>query len=311
MKHIINFENFSTEMLEQIIDNAIVIKSNPKKYTKILENKNIYMLFQKTSTRTALSFATGISDLGGHYFVQNWQDSNFAVADICDEIRYVGRNVDLVMARLKENKDIKEMAKHSTVPVINGCCNKFHPCQSLADMMTIKEQFGGYNINLLYIGIHNNVLNSLMETLPFLGGNLYALTPIINQPSIDERVNTLAKNTGRFHIVNPNISFGELQDLTKKMNVIYTDTWIDMEFFHTEAYSEEKNRRINMMQNYQLNDNLLKNTKALVMHDMPIHSGYEITRDIVEKNIDFIMTQAENRRHAQNGLITTLLNCEL
>ena len=311
MIHLINFENYTVEMIEQIIDKSIKIKNCPGEYSDVLRGKKMYMLFQKTSTRTALSFGMGMNDLGGYFFSQNWQDSNFAVADICDEVRYVGRNADIIMARLKENRDIEKMAKHSTIPVINGCCNKFHPCQSLADMMTIKERFGSYNIKLLYIGVHNNVLNSLMETLPALGGNLYAITPIINGPSIDERVTKQAIDTGRYHVVDPSISLDELKELVNSMDVIYTDSWIDMEFFHDESYREEKEKRIKIMQPFQINSNLLNMTNAVVMHDMPIHSGFEISREVVEKNIDIIMQQSENRRHAQNGALITLLNCNV
>lgn len=195
--------------------------------------------------------------------------------------------------------------------MITGCCNKFHPCQSLADMMTIKERFDGYNVNLLYVGVHNNVLNSLMETLPVLGGHLYTLTPIMNDPSKDERVNELANRTGRLHIVDPEISFKELKSLIKDMNVVYTDSWIDMEFFHAETYRKTKEERIKIMSPYQLNDELLDETNAIVMHDMPMHCGYEISREIIEKNIDVIMQQSENRRHAQNGVLVSLLNCDI
>lgn len=311
MKHLVNFKHYTAKMIEQIIDRAIKIKNDPVKYVNLLQGKKMYMLFQKTSTRTALSFGMGMNDLGGTFFSQNWQDSNFAVADICDEIRYVGRNVDIVMARLKENRDIETMAKYSTIPVINGCCNKFHPCQSLADMMTIKEKFGHYNIKLLYVGVHNNVLNSLMETLPILGGNLYALTPIINGPSRDERVNELAERTGKFHPVSPSISSGKFKELVKEMDVVYTDSWIDMEFFHDESYRQTKEERIKTMSPYQLNNELLSETRAIIMHDMPIHCGYEIDRETVEKNIDVILQQSENRRHAQNGVLATLLNCDV
>jgi ornithine carbamoyltransferase len=203
------------------------------------------------------------------------------------------------------------MAKYSTIPVINGCCDKYHPCQALADMMTIKERFGGYDINLLYIGIHNNVLNSLMETLPHLGGSLYALTPIKNKPSHDEDICCRAEATDRLHVIDSMESIDSLMEITNKMNVIYTDSWLDMEFFNDESYAEEKSKRINLMQKYQLNKELLSNTKALVMHDMPIHCGYEITRDVVENNIDVIMQQSENRRHAQNGVLVSLLNMDI
>lgn len=311
MLNMVNLENYSAAEINSIIDKAIKIKKNPCAYSQILRGKKMYMLFQKTSTRTALSFAMGMSDLGGSYFTQNWQDSNFAVGEICDEVRYVGRNVDIIMARLMKNANINMMAEYSTIPVINGCCDKYHPCQALADIMTIKERFGGYNINLLYVGIHNNVLNSLMETLPQLGGTLYALTPIINKPSDDESIRSKAETTGRLHVIDPMQSIDSLMELTKKMNVIYTDSWVDMEFFNDESYAEEKTKRINLMQKFQINKKLLSNTNAFVLHDMPIHCGYEITRDVVEKNIDVIMQQSENRRHAQNGALVTLLNVDV
>lgn len=311
MNHLVNFNNYSAEKIDQIIEKALRIKRNPSQFDSILKGKNMYMLFQKTSTRTALSFGQGISDLGGHYFMQNWTDSNFAVADICDEVRYLGRNVDIIMARLKENEDIQTMANFSSVPVVNGCCNKYHPCQALADMLTIKEKFGGYNINLLYIGVHNNVVNSLMETLPVLGGDLYLLTPIINAPSWDEEIVNVAKQTGRLHKIDSNISFEELKEVTKKMDVVYTDSWIDMEFFNNPSYKEEKERRISSMTQYQLNERLLHESNAIIMHDMPIHCGFEISRETVEKNIETILQQSENRRHAQNGALVTLLECDL
>lgn len=129
MNHFINFKDFSPDYLESIIDKALEIKHNPVKYAETLEGKNMYMLFQKTSMRTALSFAFGMTASGGQYIIQNWQDSNFAVGEIQDEVRYVSHLADVIMARLKTNADIKLMAKYAAVPVINGCCNNvsFHP----------------------------------------------------------------------------------------------------------------------------------------------------------------------------------------
>lgn len=192
MNHLINFKRFTPDALGNIVERSQIIKKNPAKFAKALASKRMYMLFQKTSTRTSLSFAFGMTGLGGEYFLQNWEDSNFTVGEIQDEVRYVSRNVDVIMARLKTNEDINLMAKHSTVPVINGCCNKYHPCQAMADMLTIKEIFGNFKVKLLYIGVRNNVLNSLMDSLPRLGGELYAVTPIINEPSIDDELYKMA-----------------------------------------------------------------------------------------------------------------------
>jgi ornithine carbamoyltransferase len=298
---------YSPESIKEMIELAVKIKSSPRNYARVLSGKKLYMLFQKTSTRTALSFAAGISDLGGQYFLQNWEDSNFAVGEIRDEVRYLGRNVDVIMARLRRHADISLMARYSTVPVIDGCCDKYHPCQAMADMMTIKELFGSYAVSLLYIGVKNNVLNSLMETLPRLGGKLYSLSPVQNIPSLDVGLVRDAVATGNYEEIPAETSLNALHSLVQRVDVVYVDTWVDMEFFHDPSYAGEKTLRINTMSPFQLTPEFLEGSRALVMHDMPIHTGYEISRDIVEQNIDTILRQAENRRHAQNGVLVSLL----
>lgn len=307
MNHLLNLKDYDVSFLNLMIERAIQIKSNPSKFKDILKDKRMYMLFQKTSTRTALSFGLGMVELGGVYFYQNWVDSNFAIGEIQDEVRYVGRNVDLIVARLRLNEQINLMAKYSTVPVINGCCNKFHPCQAMADLLTIKELFGSFKVKLLYIGVRNNVLNSLIESLPRVGGHLLSLTPITNEPSVDNEVIDIATKTGNYTNIDSTISKEELKKLIKTVDIIYVDSWVDMEFFNDKSYETEKTDRINKMMPYQVNSDLLEGSKAIIMHDMPIHTGYEITRDIVEKNMDIILRQAENRRHAQNGILVTLL----
>lgn len=308
MEHFINFKNLNPEYLEDILGKAQAIKKNPGQYVKALTGKKMYMLFQKTSTRTALSFAFGMTGLGGEYFTQKWDDSNFAVGEIQDEVRYVSRNVDVIMARLKKNEDINLMAKYATVPVINGCCNKYHPCQAIADLLTIREVCGNFNVRVLYVGVANNVLNSLMDSLPKLGGELYAITPILNEDSIDIEVYKSAQKTGKFRdIGSGNPSVYDLKEVVKEADVVYTDTWIDMEFINDPKFAELKDERVNKMIPFQVNSKLLKGSKAIVMHDMPIHSGYEISRETVEANIDTILQQAENRKWAQMAILLKLL----
>jgi ornithine carbamoyltransferase len=309
--HFINLKGFSKEELELILDRALTVKQNQAKFSSALLGKKMYMLFEKTSTRTALSFGLGMYELGGTYFLQNWEDSNFSIGEIQDEVRYVGRNVDIIMARLKLNESINLMAKYSTVPVINGCCNRYHPCQAMGDLLTIKETFGHYNVKLLYIGVLNNVFNSLAASLPKLGGELIAITPLINQPSLDQELLEAANNNGRFTAVDcEHLTEKALKEIVSEVDIVYTDTWVDMEFFNNQHFSEAKQQRINKMLPFQLNNELLAGTKAKVMHDMPIHPGYEITREIVENHIDFILQQAENRRHAEKAILLTLLEDE-
>lgn len=307
MEHVINFKDMSTEKLLHILDTAEQIKRSPDRYADSLKGKKMYMLFEKTSTRTALSFGLGIEELGGIYFEQTWRDSNFMVGEVCDEVRYVGRNVDVIMARLKDNATLLEMAKWSTVPVINGCCNRYHPSQALADVMTVKELFGTYDVKMMYIGIRNNVLNSLADTLPRLGGKLWSMTPVINAPSTDEELMTSAAATGNFTELSPDMPREEFLSLVREMDVLYTDCWLDMEFFNDPAYAPVMEERMAKMMPYQINEEMLAGAHAVVMHDMPIHSGYEVSRETVEKNIDTILRQAENRRHAEKGLLYTML----
>ncbi len=308
MKHLINFKNCTPDYLEFIINQALDIKRNPAQYAAALKGKKLYLLFQKTSTRTALSFSFGMSDLGGQYLLQNWEDSNFAVGEISDEVRYVSSRADVILARLKTNEDISLMARYSSVPVINGCCNMYHPSQALADMLTLKEIFGSFRIKLLYIGVRNNVLNSLMETLPVLGGQLFAATPVINGPSVDDDLYQAAVQTGRFFDIgqgNPSVS--EVKKLAKEVDVIYTDTWVDMEFINDPGYAEIKNERVNKLLPFRIDRELLEGSKAVVMHDMPIHAGYEITRDVIEAHINTIIQQAANKKFAAQSILLSLL----
>ncbi|MDR2655633.1 MAG: ornithine carbamoyltransferase [Oscillospiraceae bacterium] len=305
MKNLLNFEDYSPNELEAIIESGIDLKKNPAKYASALSGKKLYLLFEKTSTRTFLSFAAGITEMGGCYFNQKWEDSNFSLADPISEIQYVGRNVDIIMARLKQNDKVRELAKYSSVPFINGCDNTFHPCQALGDIMTVKEIFGRFDINLMYIGAKNNVFNSLLEISGKLGVKLYGYTPLVNAMAVGED----------FYASKPytdltNKSFDEVKTLIKKMDVVYTDAWVDMEFFNNPAYAGAKQQAVDKMLPYQLNESLLEESRALVFHDMPIHEGYEISRGVIDANIATILNQAENRRHIEKAIMLYLLGAK-
>ncbi len=308
MNHFLNFKNVSPDYLEGIIEQALDIKRNPAKYDGSLKGKKLYLLFQKTSTRTALSFALGMTASGGEYFMQNWEDSNFAVGEIQDEVRYVACCVDVILARLKANADINLMAQYSMVPVINGCCDMYHPCQAIADLLTIKELFGSFKIKLLYIGVRNNVLNSLMESLPQLGGELYAATPIVNTPSKDNELYEKALKTGRFYdLGSGNPAVAEVNKAVKEVDIIYTDTWVDMEFIHDPRFADLKKQRAEKLLPFQINNGLLQDSRAIVMHDMPVHAEYEIDRNTIEAHIHTILRQAANKKYAAQSILITLL----
>lgn len=308
MKHMINFSNFSKEELNAILDLAYDMKSNPEKYSETLKGKKLYTLFEKTSTRTFLSFTTGITELGGTYYNQVWKDSNFVLGDLVSELKYVCRNVDIIMARLIKNDTVNQFAKYSTVPFINGCDSTYHPCQILADALTLKEHFGGLNVKMLYIGAKNNVFNSLVEFFAKMEeGTIYGLTPLVNETGVDADFYEKAKASGHYVELDPSMSMEEAKKYVADMDVLYTDTWVDMEFFNNPAYQKQKEETLSKMMPYQINKELLSGSHAKVMHDMPMHIGYEISQEVVDDNLEFILDQAENRRHAEKAVMVTLL----
>lgn len=309
--NLISLQLYSPEQIASIIDISIWIKQNQKQYEHLLDHKKLYMLFEKTSTRTALGFSMGFMELGGKYFLQRWEESNFAVGDVVDEARYVATNVDVILARLKHHADIAAMADASPVPVINGCCDKFHPTQALADCMTIKELFGTYEKTLLYIGIWNNTFQSLVNSLPRLGGKLIGVCPIINAPTISqEAAQQVAESTPNFEFYSATMS-EELKELVHSADIVYTDSWVDMEFFNNPEFQQLKKERIALMKPYGLTMDLLKGSSAKVLHDMPMHPGYEIDRDTIEAHIDTIVQQGENRRHVAKGIFCHLLGVNM
>jgi ornithine carbamoyltransferase len=306
--HYLTTGDIDTRTLVSIVDRALEIKADPGRFADALKGRSMYMLFEKTSTRTFLSFSLGMNEMGGRYVVQNWLDSNFAVGAIEDETRYVSRSVDVIMARLQSNENISMMALYSTVPVINGCCDKHHPCQATADLMTIKELFGTFGVKMLYIGIHNNVFNSLLCSLPRLGGELVSILPVVNESSLDTQLLDDAVATGRYRNIDCNgLSRDSLRSLIEHVDIVYTDTWVDMEFFSDPRFQEQKADRIRRMSPFQLSADLLGGSKCIVMHDMPMHPGFEITREVIEAHIDTILLQAENRKHAQKAILLTVL----
>ncbi|MBQ8924025.1 MAG: ornithine carbamoyltransferase [Lachnospiraceae bacterium] len=308
MKNMLNFKNFTADELMEILELAQDMKKNPEKYSESLKGKKLYSLFEKTSTRTFLSFATGITELGGTYFNQLWEDSNFVLGEPISEIKYVCRNVDIIMARLVKNETVELFGRNVTVPFINGCDNSYHPCQILADALTIIEHFGSLDVKLLYIGAKNNVFNSLVEFFSKMKkGTLYGLTPLVNDTACDEAFYEEAKKDGYYVELDPAMSIEEAKTYVKDMDILYTDTWVDMEFFNNPAFADKKAEIMSKMMPYQINDDFLEGSKAVVMHDMPMHVGFEISESVEMKNLDLILDEAENRRHAEKAVMYTLI----
>ncbi|MEM2119183.1 MAG: ornithine carbamoyltransferase [Candidatus Bathyarchaeia archaeon] len=300
--HLINFKELSSSQLTELIDLGIEVKNNPKKYRKALEDKSAALIFQKTSTRTRVAFEVAMTQLGGHALYIDWRTTNFALADIADETRYLSRNVDVIMARLLKNAELNSMAEASQVPVINGCDEKYHPSQAIADLITVKEKMGKLKgVKMVYVGIHNNVCNSLVEGCTKTGVKLTTVTPIFNEPSRDDKLLEEAKKTGLWETTL------DVKKAVKDADFVYTDTWVDMEFFTDPKYAAEKEKRVKLMMPYQVNKELLKGTNAYIMHDMPIHRGYEITAEAIENPKSVIYQQSENRLYSAKSILLKLL----
>jgi len=300
--HLINFKGLSGQQIMEIVDKGIEIKYNPEKYSDALHGKTLAMIFQKTSTRTRVSFEVAMTQMGGHAIYLDWRATNFTLADIYDETQYLSRNVDCILARLLRNSDLQVMAKASRVPIINGCDEKYHPTQVIADLITMKEKKGELRgVKLVYVGIHNNVCNSLIEACTKIGIEITTVTPIFNEPSRDDELLEEAKKTGLWKTTL------NLKEAIKDADFIYTDTWIDMEFFFDPKYAEEKERRIKLMMPYQINKENLSGCNAWIMHDMPIHRGYEISSDIIEDPRSIIYEQSENRLYSAKAILLKLL----
>ena len=304
LRHLIDWIYWNDEDVRHLLNLARKVKHHRWEYQGHMQGNTLVMLFQKTSTRTRVSFEAGMTELGGHAINLDWRASNFALSDIRYETRYLCRNAALIMARLKDNKDLLEMERAATVPIINGCCNLYHPCQALADMLTISEdrEGGVEGARVTYIGAYNNVVNSLVSISSVLGVHLTLVCPIRAEESIDQKSRQKLMQAGLLHETL------DARAAVQDADYVYTDTWLDMEFFNDPAFEEEKRQRIEIMMPYQVNASLMKGTRARIMHDMPIHSGYEIAADMVECEQSIIYDQAENRLDAQKAIMLYLLH---
>jgi len=300
--HLLTLKDWSSKQIEELIDSSLEIKRNPEEYEFALEGKSLALIFQKTSTRTRLSFEVAMTQLGGHSVYMDWLTTNLVLADLRDETRSISGYVDGIMARLLKDADLQTMAGASRVPVINGCDEKYHPCQAIADLATIKEKKGKLKgLKLAYVGVHNNVCNSLITACTKTGVKIVTVTPIVNEASLDEELIEAAKETGLYQVSL------DVKAAVEDCDAVYTDTWVDMEYFLDPKFKKEKEKRIKLMMPYQLNRKLLEGSDVLIMHDMPIHRGYEIAEELIESPNSVIYTQSENRLHSAKAILLKLL----
>jgi len=304
LKHLVDWKFWRDEDVLHVLELARTVKHNRRDFEEHMRGHTLVMLFQKTSTRTRVSFEAGMTELGGHAINLDWRASNFTLSKVRFETQYLSRNAAMIMARLKDNVDILEMEQAASVPVINGCCDLYHPCQALADMLTIAEYSDGKpeGAKLTYIGVYNNVVNSLVSISAALKVRLTLVCPIRDESVVDQASRQRLLDAGLL---------SETLDATaaiRDADYVYTDTWLDMEYFNDPEHEEEKQRRCDLMLPFQINAELLAGSDARIMHDMPIHPGYEIAEDMVECEQSIIYDQAENRLDAQKAIMLHLLH---
>jgi len=288
--------------LEEIIDLAIKLKRKVKKGESIelLKGKTLGMIFEKSSTRTRVSFEVGMTKLGGNAVFLSKNDIQLGRGETIEDTAIVlSRYCDLIMYRAMSNKAMKELAKYATVPVISGLDDKEHPCQVITDIMTIKEHKGKLKgLNLVYIGDgDNNMAHSYLLGCAIVGMNVKIVAPKNYWP--DEYYTQKAKN---FDI---KVEVTDIVDnCTSNAGVVATDTWISM------GDEEEKEKRIRDFKDYTINEGLmnLANKDAIFLHCLPAYYGYEVTKEVAHGKQSVIFDEAENRLWAQIAIMVTL--CE-
>jgi ornithine carbamoyltransferase len=298
MRHFISLLDLSPAELISLLDRAAELKNQIRQgiYSQSLQGRTLALLFDKSSTRTRVSFEAGMNQLGGYTLFLSPAEAQIGRGEpIEDTARVISRMVDIVAIRTGPHGNIIKFAENSTVPVINALTDFNHPCQLLADMMTVREHIGRtYDIDVAYIGDGNNMCHSWMIAAKQFGFNIKIAVPVGFEPEAD------LLEACRDRVSMTNIPSEALSGA----NVVVTDTWISM------GQEDEKQQRKQAFEGFTVNENLMKNasTDAIFLHCLPAYRGYEVTAEVLEGPQSVVWDEAENRLHAQKALIEFLLN---
>jgi ornithine carbamoyltransferase len=299
-KDFISILDISQAELEGIIAEAVELKRQKKAGIPhpLLAGKTLAMIFEKASTRTHISFEVGMNELGGHALFLNARDMKiWRGEEIRDTARAASRYVSGIMIRAYKHSTIEEFAKYATIPVINGLSDLEHPCQLLADIMTMKEHFGSTKgLKVAWVGDGNNVCNSLILSTVLTGFDVTVATPEGYEPE-DAIVKKARSLGGNVTLVR------KPEAAVKDADVIVTDTWISM------GDDAEKDLRLKVFHNYTVDAALMRRASpgARVLHCLPAHRGQEIADEVMEGGQSLVWDEAENRLHAQKALLVRLL----
>ncbi len=297
LRHFLTLTDLSSHELTQVIKRAIILKSEHKRGNiyEPLKNRVLALIFEKSSTRTRVSFESGMAQFGGSSLFLSPRDTQLGRGEpIEDSAKVLSRMVDAITIRTFEHSKLALFAEHSAVPVINALTDDFHPCQLLADMQTYQEHRGSISgKKVVWIGDGNNMCNSFINAAKLLNFELVISSPLGYDPS-EALLNANAKHA---HIIrNPTKA-------VKNADLVVTDVWASM------GQEEEQNKRINDFKDYQVNPELMSytNSDSLFMHCLPAHRGEEISEDMLEHPSSVVWDEAENRLHSQKALLEFLL----
>ena len=299
MRHLLKLQDLTREDILSILNLADQLKFEringvQKDY---LKGKKMGLIFQKASTRTRVSFEVGIYELGGYGLFLSSNDLQIGRGEpVQDTARVLSRYLDGIMIRTFEQQEVEDLAKYGSIPVINGLTDYAHPCQVLADLMTIREYKGSFKgLKMAFIGDGNNMANSLTVGAIKTGMSFAIACPKGYEP--DAKIMQWAKENGDFVVTE------SVEEAIKDADVVYTDVWASM------GQESERQKRIEAFKGYQVNKECMKCAKpdAMVMHCLPAHRGEEITEDVFEEHAKEIFDEAENRLHAQKAVMVKLL----
>ena len=304
-KDLISLHNLSIEEMQKILDLAISVKANPHEYETELSGYTMAMIFEKPSLRTRVSFEAGMTQLGGHAIYLGPSDISLGKREsVADVAKTLDRMVDIIMARTFSHDSVLQLAEHAEVPVINGLSDLLHPCQALADYMTVYEKKGSLKgLTLAYLGDGNNVAHSLMYGGAKTGVNVRIVCPEGFEPKAEilETASSDAKATGAEITVTHDIETG-----VRGADVVYTDVWASM------GQESEAEKRKAIFRPYQVNSDVMAKAKedAIFLHCLPAHRGDEVTEDVIDSWQSVVFDEAENRLHTEKAAILLLLTEE-
>ena len=302
-RHFVSLADLDARDLDALLARASSLKAARARREPHLRGRTLAQIFEKPSLRTRLSFDVGMTELGGHCVYLSPQEVGLGRREsVADVARVVSRMVDGVVLRTNAHETIEEFARYASIPVINGLSDIEHPCQGLADILTIVERKGPSlkGRTVAYVGDGNNVLHSLMLAVVLRGGRMRAATPAGFEPLVRFRelaTKTAAQTGGSFELGDDPVA------AVRDADVVYTDVWTSM------GQEQEYERRRRAFHGYQVNAELLSYAKrdAIVMHDLPAHRGEEITDDVMDGPQSVVFDQAENRLHAQKAILCWLM----